>query len=565
VSKGNRPPKGLQPFRTTEEHVKDITGRVIATQVRKDYLSRGKKYKDFPWKRDGAWGLGGLDERRIPLLGTDEYGKAQGPWVICEGAKTKRALDKAGISSLAVMLGAPTCPDPSVFAFLQYEKAVSLWPDNDEVGRELMRQVARILVGFGVEVWWVSWNNAPEGGDAADASQQEITDALVNAVVWKDDALILRLGTADTGTADSVEWWWKDHIPVGKLGLLDGDPNLGKSVILCDLIASVTTGRALPDGSTPLRTGGAVLFASEDGYEDTVIPRLLAAGADLSRVLVAHAADYGRPIVLPRDLPDLEAAITRMDAVLLAFDPWEFYLNADIIKGKEQREAFEPVKNLIAQRKIILIGTRHLNQQSGQKAMYRGRGDMTAGGMSRYGFIVGPDPTSEQQDIDRVMVPLKWNLAPKSRIHAVQYCLEEVTLQVTDKNGKAITAPRIKWNGGTDVTADQVVGTQGSQRLTAKQIMEEKVLPRLQNGPILADDGWKIMEEHGIKSNGSITPARKALGIEATKEGMSGPWWWHLEGQEVPGQQEVVVSEESRPGVTTLKIVPKTTRRIEES
>jgi putative DNA primase/helicase len=563
MSKGNRPPKGAVLLNTTATDVRDISGRVIATQIRKDYTLRGVAYKDFAWKRYGVWGLDGIRETHLPLLGTDQYGKKKGPWFICEGAKAKSALDKVGVDALAVMLGAPKCPDPSVFAFLQYEKSVYLWPDNDEVGRELMRKVARILSALGVEVRWVTWEGAPDKGDAADASQQQIIDLLGDAAIWTDDAPILRLDTADKGTPDSVEWWWTHHIPVGKLGLLDGDPNLGKSVILCDLIASVTTGRALPDGSMPRRTGGAVLFASEDGYGDTVIPRLMAAGADLSKVLVAHAADYGQPIVLPRDLGVLDAAITRMNAALLAFDPWEFYLNADIIKGKEQREAFEPVKNLIAQRKVILIGTRHLNQQSGQKAMYRGRGDMTAGGMSRYGFIVGPDPQSERQDIERVMVPLKYNLSPKSRIHAVQYCVEEVTLSALDKDGKPITAPRIKWNGGSEVTADQVVGTPTSQKLTAKQIMEAKILPQLQNGPILADDGWKIMEQFGITGRGTVTQARKALGIESTKEG-NDRWWWNLPGQEVPGGLQVVV-EDSGSGTLNVRFAPKATTEGEDT
>src|SRR5216683_7231711 len=105
MSKGNHPPKGAVLLRTTEERVRDITGREIATQVRKDYSFKGTPYKDFGWKQGGTWGLGGLKETHIPLLGTDQYGKVQGPWVICEGAKAKKALDKAGVRALAVMLG----------------------------------------------------------------------------------------------------------------------------------------------------------------------------------------------------------------------------------------------------------------------------------------------------------------------------------------------------------------------------------------------------------------------------------------------------------------------------
>lgn len=343
-----------------------------------------------------------------------------------------------------------------------------------------------------------------------------------------------RWSTADQGRLAAIAWWWPNHIPSGKLGLLDGDPGLGKSVILCDLIASATTGRALPDGSTPSRTGGAILYAPEDGYGDTIIPRLKAAGADLSKVLVAHAADFGETIQLPRDLPILEEQIEFVDAVLLAFDPWEFYLEADIIKGREQRLALEPINQCIAERSVVLIGTRHLNQQSGQKALYRGRGDITGIGVSRYGFIVGKDPKSEDPD-DHVMVPHKHNLAPRKRVRAVKYRVEEAFLTGD------VTAPRIAWNGVSDVTPDQALGTEGSKPQTAREIMEQEILPRLQaEGPMPSDEGWAVLTGFGIKNSETISRARAKLGIRASKQRgrIGGDWYWHLPGQEIPEVSE---------------------------
>ncbi len=377
--------------------------------------------------------------------------------------------------------------------------------------------------------------------------RMRITFKSVKTAGTEPEPNVLSLRTADEAEPEAIEWWWQDHIPVGKFGLLDGDPGLGKSVILCDLIASATAGRSLPDGSPPLKVGGAVLFAAEDGYKDTILPRLIAAGADLSKVLVAHAADYGSAIRLPNDLKAVDAFISRVDAILLAFDPWEFYLDADIIKGKEQRVKFEPVKKFIADKGVVLIGTRHLNQQSGQRALYRGRGDITAIGMARYGFIVGDDPSpeSENQEIDKVMVPLKYNLAPRSRVHGVRYSIDEVTLKSSDKAGQPITAAHVKWNGRTAVTADRAVeGLSRGQPLTARQVIEFEVLPLLrQNGPMKADDGWATLEAHGIRGKGNVNSACKALGIHSSKEGMSGPWWWYLDGQQdrLPGQAKVTI------------------------
>ena len=49
----------------------------------------------------------------------------------------------------------------------------------------------------------------------------------------------------------------------------------------------------------------SLFLTAEDGDEDTVRPRLEAAGADLGRVVLAGGPD-GRPLQLPSDLPALE-------------------------------------------------------------------------------------------------------------------------------------------------------------------------------------------------------------------------------------------------------------------
>ena len=43
--------------------------------------------------------------------------------------------------------------------------------------------------------------------------------------------------------ARPVSWLWPTILPAGKLVMLDGDPDMGKSLVTLDLSARLTTGR----------------------------------------------------------------------------------------------------------------------------------------------------------------------------------------------------------------------------------------------------------------------------------------------------------------------------------
>jgi hypothetical protein len=55
---------------------------------------------------------------------------------------------------------------------------------------------------------------------------------------------------------ERVEWFWPRRVPKGKITVLGGDPDNGKSVLTTDLAARKTVGKNLPDG-TPTEAGGS--------------------------------------------------------------------------------------------------------------------------------------------------------------------------------------------------------------------------------------------------------------------------------------------------------------------
>src|SRR5437667_12607223 len=90
----------------------------------------------------------------------------------------------------------------------------------------------------------------------------------------------------DQVVSQVVSWLWPDRIPLGKLLILDGDPDLGKSLIALDLCARLSTGRPLPDGQPGPGPANALVLSAEDNAADTIVPRLRRLGADVQRVFV---------------------------------------------------------------------------------------------------------------------------------------------------------------------------------------------------------------------------------------------------------------------------------------
>ena len=83
---------------------------------------------------------------------------------------------------------------------------------------------------------------------------------------------------------EEVSWLWPGRVIQGKLNMLVGHPDSGKSFIAVDMAARVSTGEKWPDGSGRAPLGDVIILAAEDDPADTIRPRLDAHGAELSRV-----------------------------------------------------------------------------------------------------------------------------------------------------------------------------------------------------------------------------------------------------------------------------------------
>jgi len=244
-----------------------------------------------------------------------------------------------------------------------------------------------------------------------------------------------------------IEWLWPGWLPLGKLCELAGDVGLSKSTLLLDLAARVSSSGVMPDGSQGIR-GGVCLMSAEDGLEDTILPRLKAAGADLTKI--GFFEGYNKaPLLLPDHLERIEVRLRDYDARLLLIDPLAAFL-AHAPTDQEVRRALHPLKALAERLRCTVLWLRHLT----------GRGRRTTLGPARSGLMVGRDPN----DAGRFVLGHRRNNLGE-RQTSLTYRLEKVV---------ECGCCRIVWGEPSALAADDLDATASPKEKEAREERRNK-------------------------------------------------------------------------------------------
>jgi putative DNA primase/helicase len=206
-----------------------------------------------------------------------------------------------------------------------------------------------------------------------------------------------------------LEWVWPGYMPAGKLTTIEGDPGAGKSTLTIDLVARWSTEMAMPNGVAHAGPYHCLMISAEDDPEDTIVPRLRAAGADLSRVhLLSSGADPSLPFDLGVDLDALDKTINAMKIKILTLDPLASFLpdGADSHSDHKIRRALYPLHLLARRTGVSVVAVRHLSK-SATKAIHAGNGSIGIIAAARAAFMVGSIP-GEDESL-RVIAGIKTN------------------------------------------------------------------------------------------------------------------------------------------------------------
>lgn len=322
---------------------------------------------------------------------------------------------------------------------------------------------------------------------------------------------------------ERVTWLSPGRLAAGKLTILDGDPGLGKSTLLCDFAARITRGQALPGGQ-PGSPRGVIIMSAEDDLFDTIRPRLDAAGGDPRRVFsvgaLAAEVGPGQLFAIPSHLPVLEDVIPRLAIALVIIDPLVAFLarRLSVHNDQDMRRVGVALKDLAERTGVAIVAVRHLNKTPGANPLYRGGGSIGIIGAARCGLLLAADPDDPSR---RILATSKANLAQPP----VSLAFRLVSVLNSD-------VARVVWEGESPHTAaDLLRPLTNGERATALNAVRAWLRQALAAGPRPAQEMLAAAEASRI-SEIALKRARRAEGVIARKErGRHGCWIWTLPAQ----------------------------------
>ena len=314
--------------------------------------------------------------------------------------------------------------------------------------------------------------------------------------------------------ASPVNWLWYPYIAVGKITILEGDPEDGKSTMMMNLISEFSKGGVMPDGvalGCPIRV---VYQCSEDGSKDTIKPRLEAVGADCRNVaFIDEEVHEG----LTLDDERIRQVIEGFHAKLVVIDPIQAYIgnDSDLQIAARARRLMRRLGKWAAiyNCAVVLIG--HLNKSDSRKDLYRSLGSIDVMAAARSVLLVERD--ADDEDI-RIVRQVKNNLAPKGpnlrfeirRETGFRWLINE--RPALQKRSDQMTPPPLPKN---------------KHELCAILIRKE-----LEHGDVEARRIREVLNEYRIGEK-TMNETKAELGVTSYRKMRQ--WYWHMNR---PGEEE---------------------------
>ena len=183
-------------------------------------------------------------------------------------------------------------------------------------------------------------------------------------------------------TPEKIDWLWAGRLRAASIPALLANRAPANRNYRSAIIAAITTGGEWPcDEGRRAHHGNVIILSAEDGAADTIVPRLMAAGADHERVHIVSAVRNPdgkgqRTFNLQTDIELLERKIAEVgDVALVIVDPVSSYLGkTDSHKNSEVRGVLEPLSDMADRTRVAILTITHFSKTGASnttKALHR--------------------------------------------------------------------------------------------------------------------------------------------------------------------------------------------------
>ena len=302
---------------------------------------------------------------------------------------------------------------------------------------------------------------------------------------------------------------------------------------MASIASIVTTGGMWPVDKSSCEKGSVIFLSAEDDPSDTIVPRLKAARADLSKIAIIDSVttgydSEGNPIPkhfnLATDLMYLNDLLRKLsDVALIIIDPITAYLgDIDSHRTSDVRALLAPLSRLAEKHDVAVVCISHLNKGGSREALMRVTGSLGFVAAARAAYVVVKDQNNPSKQL---LLPVKNNLGNDQT--GLAFSIESQMIEDNIESSCVAWSPEV-----ITITADQAMSSQEEpEERSALEEAEEFLHDLLANGQVSAKKIKKAADDAG-HSWATIRRAKSRLGINTKKSGSE--WFWELPSKSLP-------------------------------
>ena len=531
-------------------------------------VCRTSAKKFFQRRPDGAGGwINGLGPVRRVLYRLPALTGQRTVWIV-EGEKDVDRLHALGQVATTNPMGAGKWREDYTQQIIAAGVTrVLIIGDNDDAGRDHAMVVVKSCHAAGRQVKVIALPGVRPKGDVSDwldagHTLRELIDRASTTPTWTADAPPLTgrtvtLTAASTIDPRPVQWLWQGRLPLGTFNLLGGREGIGKSIVECDLVARITRGR-MP-GRYRGKPHAVIIAATEDAWSYTIVPRLMAAGADLEIVFRVDVTSTEGDVALslPRDLPALERLITAHEVAALMLDPIMSRLDAalDSHKDGEVRLALEPLSAMLERTGCMGLGLIHVNKSGSTDPLTTLMASRAFAAVARSVLFVMVNP---DDDTTRLLGQPKNNLG-RSDLPTLVFRIDGKTVATTTEG--PVETGHLMWIGESDRSLHDAIQQEAEADGCNRTVVQEAA--DWMEDYLKSKDGSADSAE--VKAEGkkaghsldAIHRARTKLKITAVSIGFPRRTHWKLQLSDAKPFQSSDLSGETPTTTTTQTTTAK--------